>query len=895
MTKNEKSPEKRHVILEDLDRYEIDQESRRKKLSLLDLVRPGRQSGVMHWHRLFSFARPYVRKIIISLIITWVAASLMGAKLWFINEGVQPIIDPEQVVKEEKEDPDVISRVKDRVFGLFSSDDEEEEAPPEAEAPSEFDPSLAREKLALLIVIFTLVIIIEQTLNYFQSILIRSAGHSITMDIRNALFAKVMSFSLRFHNKNHSGKLVSRITGDINVFGTFFTNTAVEMIRDTTQFVVCVIALAWLGGWQIFVLSACVCGIFLPVQAIARKIRRRDKQILRSRSLIYSQLTEALSGQKIVKAFNTEEYEYDRFRDIGKTTYRNTMKSARLRSRTAPIVEVLGFLAVAVLMWYGGTKVIAGAQLKDDITESAIEVAVRLEQVVAKAEEAGGSLLNDPALLQLLGPGGADQGAVAEQVRRLLKESLPPGPSDWLVRLEAEFEDGRKSDFSISLEDGRIIPGWNGGIRSGFENRDGRLLVTGAGSRPGNPALKALVSGTVTGEYIDLLSDSLASGGLGIFSTESGASLLQAAAWKERKPDENEIKAAREWINDRESTYVIEKDQNLLAACHYLPRTDGSLMIVLLKRGDYWTFGGFATIAMALVYLIATMRRLARCNNNVQAALASADRVASLLYSDPEIVDAPDSRDIQSLEKEIRFENVSYRYDPTIPVLTDVTFTASKGQIIAIVGPSGAGKTTLIDLIPRFFDIDAGSITIDGIDIRKLKVGSLRRQIGIVSQETFLFSGTVGMNIAYGSPNASEEEIIAAATAANAHEFIMEMESGYDTHIGERGVALSGGQRQRIAIARAILRNPPILILDEATSALDSKSETKVQEALSRLMQGRTTFVIAHRLSTIRNADMILVFTNTRLVETGTHEELISSNGVYTHLHELQTQWPRNG
>ena len=296
MTKNEKSPEKRHVILEDLDRYEIDQESRRKKLSLLDLVRPGRQSGVMHWHRLFSFARPYVRKIIISLIITWVAASLMGAKLWFINEGVQPIIDPEQVVKEEKEDPDVISRVKDRVFGLFSSDDEEEEAPPEAEAPSEFDPSLAREKLALLIVIFTLVIIIEQTLNYFQSILIRSAGHSITMDIRNALFAKVMSFSLRFHNKNHSGKLVSRITGDINVFGTFFTNTAVEMIRDTTQFVVCVIALAWLGGWQIFVLSACVCGIFLPVQAIARKIRRRDKQILRSRSLIYSQLTEALSG-----------------------------------------------------------------------------------------------------------------------------------------------------------------------------------------------------------------------------------------------------------------------------------------------------------------------------------------------------------------------------------------------------------------------------------------------------------------------------------------------------------------------------------------------------------------------------------------------------------------------
>jgi len=305
-----------------------------------------------------------------------------------------------------------------------------------------------------------------------------------------------------------------------------------------------------------------------------------------------------------------------------------------------------------------------------------------------------------------------------------------------------------------------------------------------------------------------------------------------------------------------------------------------------------WQLERFVTIGMALMYLVANTRKLAKCNNAVQAALASADRVAALLYSDPEIEDAGDAVELKEFENEIRFDHVTYEYDRGVPVLKDLDITVKKGQVVALVGPSGAGKTTLVDLIPRFYDVVGGSITIDGTDIRNLKLNSLRGMIGIVSQETFLFSDTVRMNIAYANAQATDEMVVEAARAANAHEFIMEMEHGYDTPIGERGVLFSGGQRQRIAIARAILKNPPILILDEATSALDSKSEAVVQEALFRLMQGRTTFVIAHRLSTIRNADMILVFDEARLVEKGTHEELLRHKELYARLHELQTSWP---
>jgi subfamily B ATP-binding cassette protein MsbA len=236
----------------------------------------------------------------------------------------------------------------------------------------------------------------------------------------------------------------------------------------------------------------------------------------------------------------------------------------------------------------------------------------------------------------------------------------------------------------------------------------------------------------------------------------------------------------------------------------------------------------------------------------------------------------------------IRFEHVTFGYDPREPVLEDVDFEVKRGEVVALVGPSGAGKSTLVDLLARFYDPTAGRILIDDVDLRRFSSRSLRSQLGIVTQETVLFHDTVRANIAYGVPEASDEAIERAAAAAHAAEFVAQLPDGYDTVLGERGTRLSGGQRQRIAIARAILRDPPILIFDEATSALDTESERLVQEAINRLLRGRTVFVIAHRLSTIRHADRILVLKSGRLVESGRHEELLNRQGTYRQLYELQ-------
>ena len=234
------------------------------------------------------------------------------------------------------------------------------------------------------------------------------------------------------------------------------------------------------------------------------------------------------------------------------------------------------------------------------------------------------------------------------------------------------------------------------------------------------------------------------------------------------------------------------------------------------------------------------------------------------------------------------FDHVSFAYDKDHEALTDFNLEVKPGQVVALVGPSGAGKSTVANLLPRFYDITGGKLTIDGVNIKDVTFSSLRQQIGLVPQETMLFNASVHDNILYGRLDASEEEVIAAAKAANAHEFIMDLPQGYDTHVGDRGNALSGGQRQRIAIARAILKNPQILILDEATSALDTESEKIVQAALDRLMEGRTAVVIAHRLSTVRNADDIVVIDHGKIVEEGTHTELLAKNGLYASLYAVQ-------
>ncbi len=297
------------------------------------------------------------------------------------------------------------------------------------------------------------------------------------------------------------------------------------------------------------------------------------------------------------------------------------------------------------------------------------------------------------------------------------------------------------------------------------------------------------------------------------------------------------------------------------------------------------TFIGFLGLSLKLY---APVKWLSKFPSSIQPGLVAAERIFEFLDAPIEIADAPGARPFTGVQREIRFHDVSFEYEPDRPVLQDVDLTLKAGNVVALVGPSGAGKSTLVDLVARFYDPTSGRIEIDGMDLRAFSVHSLRAQLGIVAQETVLFHDSVRANIAYALPHATDEAIERAARAAHAHEFIVDLPGGYNTLLGERGTRLSGGQRQRLAIARAILRNPPILILDEATSALDSESERLVQDAMDKLLSGRTVFVIAHRLSTVRNADLIVVLQGGRIVQQGTHEELLAQGGLYRHLYRLQ-------
>ncbi|MHA1539165.1 MAG: ABC transporter ATP-binding protein [Alphaproteobacteria bacterium] len=341
--------------------------------------------------------------------------------------------------------------------------------------------------------------------------------------------------------------------------------------------------------------------------------------------------------------------------------------------------------------------------------------------------------------------------------------------------------------------------------------------------------------------------------------------------------------------------HLSHKAERVRAVSRPLMETLGGIAIVtVISYGGYQviegtrTTGSFFSFITALLLAYEPLKKLANLNLNLQEGLAAAVRVFAYIDQEPEIQDRPKAKKISCDKGALKFENVSFSYKEE-PILNNITLDIPAGKTVALVGASGAGKSTILNLIPRFYDVNDGKILLNETDIRDIKLASLRGHIGLVSQEISLFDDTIAANILYGNRTASQKELIAAAKAAAAHDFIMELPEGYDTMIGENGVNLSGGQRQRISIARAIVKNAPVLLLDEATSSLDTESERQVQKALETLMKGRTTLVIAHRLSTIIGADIIYVINKGAVAESGTHETLMAQNGIYTNLQKIQS------
>ena len=378
---------------------------------------------------------------------------------------------------------------------------------------------------------------------------------------------------------------------------------------------------------------------------------------------------------------------------------------------------------------------------------------------------------------------------------------------------------------------------------------------------------------------------------IGVLNADIEDSLLGVKVVKSFANEDVEIekfqKGNKKFLDIKSETYSSMAGFNTITKAF-----DGIMYIIVVLFGGLFlvegkmSSGDIVAFILYVQTLLTTVRRIVEFTEQFQRGMTGIERFTEIMDQDIEIFDDEDAVDLENVKGKIEIKNVSFKYNNNNEnVLNNISFTINPGQKVALVGPSGGGKTTLCNLIPRFYDVEDGEILVEGIDVRKIKLQSLRSNIGMVQQDVYLFSGTVRENILYGKPDATEQEIIDASKAAGAYDFIMNLENGFDTYIGERGVMLSGGQKQRISIARVFLKNPPILILDEATSALDNKSEFIVQESLENLAKGRSSLTIAHRLTTVQNADLILVLTEEGIIERGTHQQLMEKRGYYYNLY----------
>ena len=378
---------------------------------------------------------------------------------------------------------------------------------------------------------------------------------------------------------------------------------------------------------------------------------------------------------------------------------------------------------------------------------------------------------------------------------------------------------------------------------------------------------------------------------IGVLNADIEDSLLGVKVVKSFANEDVEIekfqKGNKKFLDIKSETYTSMAGFNTITKAF-----DGIMYIIVVLFGGLFlvegkmSSGDIVAFILYVQTLLTTVRRIVEFTEQFQRGMTGIERFTEIMDQDIEIFDDEDAVDLENVKGKIEIKDVSFKYNNNNEnVLNNISFTINPGQKVALVGPSGGGKTTLCNLIPRFYDVEDGEILVEGIDVRKIKLQSLRSNIGMVQQDVYLFSGTVRENILYGKPDATEQEVIDAAKAAGAYDFIMNLENGFDTYVGERGVMLSGGQKQRISIARVFLKNPPILILDEATSALDNKSEFIVQESLENLAKGRSSLTIAHRLTTVQNADLILVLTEDGIIERGTHQQLMEQKGYYYNLY----------